>query len=141
MKRTLLTIGAALIAATTLSAQTSTQQAPPATAPAPAPAAAKASVAGNWTITIDAGNGPMEVYATMKLDGKKVTGNLSSQMGDTPLEGEFADGKVTFVINFDGGGGAMQLNWIGMMKDADHLTGTMSGPMGEIPWTAIRAKG
>lgn len=138
MRTTLLTVAAALVAATTLSAQTAAQ-APP--APAPAPAAAKASVAGNWTITIDAGNGPMEVYAVMKIDGKKVTGNLSSQMGDTPLEGEFTDGKVTFVINFDGGGGAMQLNWIGMMKDADHLTGTMSGPMGEIPWTAIRAKG
>jgi hypothetical protein len=77
----------------------------------------------------------------MKLDGKKLTGMLSSQMGDVALEGEFADGKVTFGISFDAGGGAMSITFVGTMKDADNMTGTMSGPMGEVPWVAKRVKG
>ena len=35
----------------------------------------------------------------------------------------------------------MELVFNGMMKDADNMTGTMSGPMGEIPWVAKRVKG
>jgi hypothetical protein len=141
MKTAALTLCAALVAVSTLSAQA--QQAPPATPPAPPAAAAKTAptVAGNWNMSLDAGQGPMDIAATMKLDGKKLTGMLSSQMGDVPLEGEFADGKATFYISFDGGGGAMSITFTGTMKDADHMTGTMSGPMGDVPWVAVRSKG
>jgi len=144
MKKTLITLCAALICSATLAAQT--QQAPPAgpSAPkptAPAAGAAAMTVAGNWTISLDAGQGPMDIGASIKLEGKKITGMLSSQMGDTALEGEFADGKATFGITFDGGGGAMSITFTGAMKDADNMTGTMSGPMGEIPWVGKRVKG
>lgn len=143
MKKSLLTLCAALICTAGLAAQT--QQAPPATPAAPKPAAPAAAaamtIAGNWNISLDAGQGPMDIAATMKLDGKKLTGMLSSQMGDVALEGEFADGKATFGINFDGGGGAMSITFTGTMKDADNITGTMSGPMGEIPWVGKRVKG
>jgi len=138
MKKIVLTLCAALVTAATLSAQA--QQAAPA-APKPA-ATAAASVAGNWNMSLDAGNGPMDIAVTLKLDGKKVTGMLSSPMGDVPLAGETADGgKLAFSISFDGGGGAMELAFNGVMKDADNMTGTMSGPMGEIPWIAKRVKG
>lgn len=137
MKKAALTLCAALVAVSTLAAQT--QQAPPAAPPAAAKTAP--TIAGNWNISLDAGNGPMDIYATMKLDGKKLTGMLSSQMGDVPLEGEFADSKTTFYISFDGGGGAMSITFTGAMKDADHMTGTMSGPMGDVPWVGVRAKG
>lgn len=137
MKKTLITIAAALLCAVTVSAR----QTPPQTPPA-APAKADAlTVAGNWNIQLDAGQGPMDIAATMKLDGKKLTGMLSSQMGDVALEGEFADGKVMFGISFDAGGGAMSITFTGTMKDADNMTGTMSGPMGEVPWVAKRVKG
>lgn len=143
MKKTLLTLCAALICTAGLAAQP--QQTPPPAAPATpkpaAPAAGALSIAGSWNISLDAGSGPMDIGATMKLDGKKLTGTLSSQMGDTALEGEFADGKATFGISFDGGGGAMSITFTGTMKDADNITGTMSGPMGEIPWVGKRVKG
>lgn len=147
MKKAALTLCAALAAVAALSAQA--QQAPPAAPPTSAPPAAAPAkaddkaltIAGNWNISLDAGQGPMDIAATMKLDGKKLTGMLSSQMGDVALEGEFADGKTTFSISFDGGGGAMEITFVGAMKDADHITGTMSGPMGEVPWVGVRAKG
>lgn len=137
MKKIVLTLCAALICTAGLSAQT--QQTGPA-APKPAETAAP-TVAGNWNMSLDAGQGPMDIAVTMKLEGKKLTGMLSSQMGDVPLVGEFADGKATFSISFDGGGGAMELVFIGTMKDADNATGTMNGPMGEIPFVMKRVKG
>jgi hypothetical protein len=141
MKRTVLTLCAALICSAGLAAE-SQQTGPEAPKPAPAAAAATApTVAGNWNMSLDAGQGPMDIAVAMKLEGKKLTGTLSSQMGDTALEGEFADSKATFYISFDGGGGAMTITFVGTMKDADNMTGTMSGPMGDIPWVAKRVKG
>lgn len=137
MKKIVLTLCAALVCTVALSAQA--QQAGPA-APKPEAAAAP-SVVGNWNMSLDAGQGPMDIAVTMKLEGKKLTGMLSSQMGDTALVGEQVDSKVTFSISFDGGGGAMDLTFIGTMKDADNMTGTMNSPMGEIPWVAKRVKG
>ena len=135
MKRIVLTLCAALICTAALSAQA------PQETPKPAAPTAAFTAAGNWSMSLDAGQGPMDIGVVLKLDGKKLTGTLSSQMGDTALEGEFADKKATFSISFDGGGGAMTLTFTGMMKDADNMTGTMSGPMGEIPWVAKRVKG
>lgn len=139
MKKIVLTLCAALICTAGLSAQT--QQTGPA-APKPEAKVEAPSPAGNWNMSLDAGQGPMDIAVTLKLDGKKITGMLSSQMGDTALVGEVGDGgKVTFSINFDGGGGAMELMFIGTMKDADNATGTMNGPMGEIPFVMKRVKG
>lgn len=141
MKKTVLTFCAALVASAALSAQTPPPQAPPAApkpaAAAPAPAAGAMSPAGNWNVSLDAGQGPMDIAVTFKLDGKKITGMLSSQMGDVALEGEYADGKVTFTIDFNG----TPLTWVGTMKDADNVAGTLNGPMGEIPWVGKRVKG
>ena len=140
MKQATLTLAAVLVAAAALSAQTQGQQATPPPA-SEKPAADKAptapvTIAGNWNISLDAGQGPMDIYATMKLDGKKLTGTLSSQMGDVGLVGESADMKVTFSIDFNG----TAITFTGALKDADHVEGTMSGPMGDIPWKGVRAK-
>ncbi len=139
MKKFALTLSAVLVAAAALSAQTPpaqnakpTQDAKPAAAPAAAP-----SVAGNWTFQLDAGQGPMDIAVTLKMDGKKVTGVLSSPMGDAGLEGEFADGKLTLNMDFQGS----PIVWVGALKDADNMTGSLSSPMGEIPWVAKRVKG
>lgn len=139
MKKIVLTLCAALICTAGLSAHS--QQTGPA-APKPEAKVEAPSPAGNWNMSLDAGQGPMDIAVTLKLDGKKITGMLSSQMGDTALVGEVGDGgKVTFSISFDGGGGAMELVFIGTMKDADNATGTMNGPMGEIPFVMKRVKG
>ena len=138
MKKFVLTLCVALIGTAALSAQA--PQSGPA-APKPTTAAEAPTPAGNWNMSLDAGQGPMDIAVSLKLDGKKLTGMLTSQMGEVALAGEVAEGKVTFSISFDGGGGAMELTFIGTMKDADNMTGTMNGPMGEIPWVAKRVKG
>jgi hypothetical protein len=136
MKKAALTLCAALFAVSALAAQT--QQAPPAPpAPAAKPDAAAPTVAGNWNISMDYGQGPTDIGAVFKLDGKKVTGALNSQMGEVPLAGEFADGKLTFSIDVNG----MSLTFTSTLKDADTMTGTMGGQMGDVPWVAKRIKG
>lgn len=135
MKKAALTLCAALFAVTSLAA--STQQAPP-TPPAATPAdKAAPSVAGNWNISMDYGQGPMDIGAVFKVDGKKVTGALTSQMGEVPLAGEFAEGKLTFTIDVQG----MSIAFTGVMKDADNMAGSMAGQMGEVPFVAKRIKG
>ena len=134
MKKAALTLCAALVAVSSLAAQA--PQAPPAP-----PAAAKTdtamTVAGNWNISMDYGQGPTDIAAVFKIDGKKVSGALTSQMGEVPLAGEFADGKLNFAIDVNG----MSLTFTATLKDADNMTGNMGGQMGDVPFVAKRVKG
>lgn len=96
---------------------------------------------GAWAMTITGPDGsPMAVTAVFKTDGKKVTGTLTSQMGDTPLEGEYAGGKLAFGIAFESQEGPMHIGFAGDMKDDGSFAGMASGPFGEIAWSAVRAK-
>lgn len=138
------TLGLTLViaTATTDAAQQSGQQTPP-----PAPAAAKpadakttASVAGKWDMSAETPQGTMPVTLVIKLDGKKVTGSLASAQGETPMEGEFADGKLTMSIVFQGGGGSMNITFNGALKEDGTLAGTFDFGQGEMKWSATRAK-
>lgn len=127
---------ATLIAAANLQAFT-TQASQNPSAPAKAPESTP-TVAGKWSIALDTPQGAMEVFATMKLDGKKITGSLTGPTGeDTPVTGEVAEGKVTFSISPEGN----TFTFAGAFKDADHMAGSLTSPMGEIPWAATRVKG
>lgn len=100
----------------------------------------KVSIDGKWTMSLEGPQGPMTIAVVFKLDGTKVTGTLTSQMGETALEGQYVDGVLSFGITFDGGGGSMQISFSGKLSDENTLAGALSGPMGEIPWTAVRVK-
>jgi hypothetical protein len=100
----------------------------------------KVTIDGKWNMSLDGPQGPMSILVTFKVDGTKVTGTLSSQMGETTLEGQFADGVLNFGISFDGGGGTMQIAFAGKLTDENTMAGSLSGPMGDIPWAATRVK-
>ena len=77
----------------------------------------------------------------LKVDGKKVTGTIVSQMGTSELEGEFADGTLAFNMSVDTPNGSLQIAWTGALKDDGTLSGTASvGDMGQMNWTASRIK-
>lgn len=46
---------------------------------------------GSWAASVDTDNGTFEFTLTYKVDGEKISGTLSSEMGDL----DFTDGKVT----------------------------------------------
>ncbi len=93
--------------------------------------------AGKWTMEVDTPHGTMALIADLKVDGKKVTGTLSSeQLGTHPLKGEFADGKLTFAVSADVG----DLTFAGKLKDADNLMGNLSGHSGDMVCVGTRIK-
>ncbi len=77
MKKVLLTVFIALIAIVTSNAE---------------------GVAGKWKTSFDSGQGAMELTFNFKVDGEKLTGTVSSEMGDM----EITNGKVSGnEISFD----------------------------------------
>ena len=99
-----------------------------------------ASVAGQWNLAFDGPQGSMMVGMTLKQDEKKVTGTLSGPQGEVPLEGEYAEGKLSFSISVDTQNGTMEIGFAGQMNEDGTLAGIMAGPMGEIPWKGERVK-
>jgi hypothetical protein len=136
-----------------VSAEAQSQTPPPAPAkpqdPKPEPKpdakpATAASLAGKWTVSVETQQGAMESSLELKADPKdasKVTGTLVSQMGEAAIAGEVVDGKLTFSITFDGGGGSMSVTFVGTLQKDGSLAGTFNFGQGEMPWTAVRVKG
>jgi hypothetical protein len=130
----------ALLALTTgLSAQT---PAPKEQTPAAKPdAKAAPELTGKWNLSVETPQGTMSNTMELKMDGKKVTGTITSQMGTSELAGEFADGKLTFNMSVDTPNGTLQIAWTGAVKDDGTLAGTASlGDMGTMTWAASRIK-
>jgi hypothetical protein len=103
---------------------------------------APASIAGKWNLTVETPQGSMANTLEIKLDGKKVTGSLTSQMGTAAIEGEFADGKLAFSMMFESPNGNFQIGWSGVLKADGTMAGTAAvGDMGTMNWVAERMKG
>jgi hypothetical protein len=128
--------------------QTQAQQGPAQAKPEPKPEAkteGAPTVAGKWNMNVESPNGSMQSGLEIAIDpkdAKKVTGMLSSQMGEAPLEGEIAaDGKLTFWLTLNAGGNNMAITFVGTIQKDGSLAGTLDFGQGEIPWTATRVKG
>src|SRR5215475_9726970 len=103
-----------------------------------ASAAFAQSPAGAWELTVDSPQGANTSTLTLKQDGDKLTGDLASAMGSTPVTGTFSAGSVAVTANLDVQGTSLQLGINGKV-DADTMTGSVKvGDFGEFPFTAKR---
>jgi len=139
--RKALVVAAAFALAATFSASAMQQQANPPKPEQKPEEKAPASIAGKWDMTIDTDQGAMQASLDLKQDGKKVTGTITSPQGPATLEGEYAEGKLTFSISFDSPNGSMQIGFNATMKGDGSLAGSLDFGQGQIPWHAVRAKG
>jgi hypothetical protein len=99
---------------------------------------AQNSVAGAWELTVDSPQGANTSTLALKQDGDKLTGELGSAMGSTPVTGTFSAGSVAITANLDVQGTSLQLGISGKV-DADTMTGSVKvGDFGEFPFTAKR---
>lgn len=98
-----------------------------------------ATVSGKWTLTV-AGNphGNVAMGLTLAQDGTHVTGTFASPHGDMPVDGDFTDGTLKLATT--GGDADSHITFEGRLKDDDTLDGYLSSPMGDMRWTARRAK-
>jgi hypothetical protein len=110
-----------------------------ATASAQTPAKSAANVGGTWSVAVKgpAAHGDMQATMQLKQEGKAVTGTFSVHGTEHTLKGQFADATLTLESTdtpADKG-----LTFTAKLKDDGSLAGYVSGPMGDMQWTATRA--
>ena len=97
------------------------------------------SVAGNWEMSVQAGPNPVAASLTLKIDGAKVTGSLSSEhLGNMPLEGRLTDGTLTFSADQTGDAGSVHMEFSTKIQEDGTLAGDVTSPMGPMKWIAKR---
>jgi hypothetical protein len=107
---------------------------------APARAAA-ADVTGTWSVSVHA-DGPhrqMSASLTLTQDGRTVTGTLAAHGNEHALTGAFVDGTLT--LEATGLPEDKAITLTATLQGDGTLSGYLSGPMGDLKWTATRAKG
>ena len=101
------------------------------------------SVAGRWVVTTaaDGPHGAASMPLVLAQDGRKVTGTLTPPHGgDLSLAGEFDKGELKLATAAEKGKHpAVTLQ--AKLREDGSLSGFLSGPMGDMTWTAVRAKG
>lgn len=83
--------------------------APTAATPGPAAPAGAVDLNGQWEAVADANGQPFPFLLTLKIDGDKVSGNSSSQLGEATIkDGTWKDGKLVFSL--EGSNGTIALS-------------------------------
>jgi hypothetical protein len=97
-------------------------------------------VAGSWELTVKGPAAHGDMTATMELqqDGRKVSGRLTAHGNTHPLAGEFNDGELSLHTTDTPDHHAITLT--ANLGDDGRLTGYLSGPMGDMQWTASKIK-
>ncbi len=92
---------------------------------------------GQWDGTADANGQPFPFLLTLKVDGEKVTGTSSSDLGTSPITtGSWKDGKLVFVLDSANGQIGMVATIIdGKLVGDFDLSGQMTGK-----WAAVKRK-
>ena len=107
----------------------------PAAASAPAASTAPFDLNGNWDAVADANGQPFPFLLTLKVDGETVTGDSSSQLGDSAVKsGTWKDGKLSFLL--EGQNGVVTLSAVvieGKLSGEFDFAGQLQGK-----WVAVK---
>lgn len=98
----------------------------------------EATVTGSWSVTVKGhgAQGALAAGLTLTQEGHNVTGLLSAHGHDHSLEGKFLDRQLELATTQTHAGRQMTLT--ATLTDNGTLTGNLSGPDGDLPWTAER---
>ena len=99
--------------------------------------AIKDELSGEWEAVADAQGQPFPFVLTLKVEGEKVSGSSSSQLGTSPItSGTWKDGKLAVVMEGGAGQIALMANMIEGKLSGDYdFAGQLSGK-----WVAIKKK-
>jgi hypothetical protein len=97
-------------------------------------------VNGKWNMNVKGPAAHGDMAATMMLaqTGEKVTGTFSAHGNEHQLAGTYKDG--TLELSTTDTPADRSLTLTAKMQDGGTLSGYLSGPMGDMKWTASRAK-
>jgi hypothetical protein len=102
-----------------------------------ASATAQASLAGAWVFSFNTPNGMIDADVTMKVDGQKLSGTMSSQAGETSFTGEMKEKTLTISFEVQTPQGNIPITMQGEQK-GDGLAGTFDFGQGTGDWTGKR---
>jgi hypothetical protein len=104
---------------------------------APSTAAGRGAVDlnGQWEAVADANGQPFPFLLTLKIDGEKVSGNSSSQLGEATIkEGAWKDGKLVFSLEGSNGTIALSATIVeGKLSGEFDYSGQLQGK-----WVAVK---
>jgi hypothetical protein len=105
------------------------------TAPTAVPATVAVNLNGDWEAVADANGQPFPFLLTLKVEGERVTGGSSSQLGEASIkEGVWKDGKLSFQLEGTNGTITMSATVVeGKLSGEFDYAGQLSGK-----WVAVR---
>ncbi len=104
----------------------------------PAPILAQQSAAGMWRVEFVTPQGQVGVNMTINQSGTKLTGRVTDEYGEWPIEGRLTGGEVTVVWSVPEDGKMMEITMKGKLE-GNLITGTAKlGDVGEGPLSARR---
>jgi hypothetical protein len=111
------------------------------TKPADPGNSAGASIGGGWTWLVEAPGQQVEIALTLKEEGDNFSGDATSMIGPSTIEGGKINGKrITATLKANIQGQPMDFVVEGTL-DGDKITGTITGGgFGSLPFTGTRAK-
>ena len=105
---------------------------------AAAPALAQTSVEGIWRVEFVSPQGQVGLNMTINQTGSKLTGRVTDEYGEWPIEGRITDREVTVVWTVPEDGKLLEITMKGTLE-GNVITGTAKlGEIGEGPLTARR---
>jgi len=99
-----------------------------------AAAAAQNDIAGDWTLTISGPQGVIDTDASFTVDGEKVTGTMSSPMGETDISGTFNGSTLSLAFNVVTQNGPIDVTMSAEVTGPE-MKGTMDFGMGTAEFT------
>ena len=104
----------------------------------PASVLAQQSAAGLWRVEFVTPQGQVGVNMTINQSGTKLTGRVTDEYGEWPIEGKLTEGQVTVVWSVPEDGKMMEITMKGKLE-GNVITGTAKlGDVGEGPLSARR---
>jgi hypothetical protein len=99
---------------------------------------AQQSAAGLWRVEFVTPQGQVGVNMTINQSGTKLTGRVTDEYGEWPIEGRLTEGQVTVVWSVPEDGKMMEITMKGKLE-GNLITGTAKlGDVGEGPLSARR---
>ena len=104
----------------------------------PATLLAQQSAAGLWRVEFVTPQGQVGINMTINQSGTKLTGRVTDEYGEWPIEGRLTDGQVTVIWSVPEDGKMMEITMKGKLE-GNLITGTAKlGDVGEGPLSARR---
>jgi hypothetical protein len=105
--------------------------------PVAAPAAGPVELSGEWDAVADAQGQPFPFTLVLKIEGEKVTGSSTSQLGESTVSnGTWKDGQLNFQLDSQNGTVVMSATVVeGKLSGAFDFAGQMQGK-----WVAVKKK-